>query len=63
MKIGLAQIDPTIGDFEGNRHRMTAMADRAKAGGCDLVVFSEMTITGYPPRDLLDKPEFIDGNL
>ncbi|MBF0524906.1 MAG: NAD+ synthase [Deltaproteobacteria bacterium] len=63
MKIGLAQIDPTIGDFEGNRHRMTAMADRAKAAGCGLVVFSEMTITGYPPRDLLDKPDFIDGNL
>ena len=63
MKIALAQINPTIGDFEGNTDRITAQVDKAKDLACDLVVFSEMAVCGYPPRDLLEKEAFVSANL
>ncbi len=63
MKIAIAQINPVIGDFNHNLNRMQLFADRAKGLGCDLVVFSELVISGYPPRDLLENNDFIEANL
>lgn len=60
MRIALAQINPTVGDLAGNVDRMTAAARDAAARGAELVVFPELSITGYPPRDLVEKPSFID---
>jgi NAD+ synthetase len=59
MKIGMAQIDPTVGDFEGNSEKICRFAERARKEACDLVVFPEMAVTGYPPRDLLEKSGFV----
>jgi len=63
MKIGIAQINPIIGDFNHNHDRIIHLADRARALACDLVVFSELVIPGYPPRDLLEKQDFVEANL
>jgi NAD+ synthase (glutamine-hydrolysing) len=63
MKIALAQCNPIIGDFAYNADKMRAAAERAKDLACDLVVFSELAISGYPPRDLLEKREFVEANL
>ncbi len=60
MKIALCQINPKIGDFDGNCARIEDAAKRARAAGADLAVFSEMCVIGYPARDLLEKPAFID---
>ena len=62
MKIALAQFNPTVGDFEGNRARILAMAREAKAGGAELAVFSELCICGYPPQDLIERPSFVARN-
>ncbi len=59
MKIALAQIDPTVGDFAGNTELILKFADRARERGADLVVFPELAICGYPPRDLVEKPDFL----
>jgi len=63
MKIALAQINPTIGDFRHNLDRMVSFSQRALETGCDLVVFPELAICGYPPLDLLERREFIEDNL
>jgi NAD+ synthetase len=63
MKIALAQINTTVGDFASNAAKIRDFSLRAVAEGADLVVFPELTITGYPPMDLLDKPSFIARNL
>ncbi|MGD0091447.1 MAG: NAD+ synthase [Planctomycetota bacterium] len=60
MKIALAQINPTIGDFEGNCGRIVAAAEAATQQGAELTVFSEMCLLGYPARDLLERPSFLD---
>ena len=59
MKIAIAQINPTIGDFAGNVRMIRSKADEAASTGCDLVIFPEMALCGYPPRDLLERPDFI----
>ena len=59
MKIALAQIDPTVGDFTGNLNKIVAASERAAALGARLTVFSELAICGYPPADFLEKPSFI----
>jgi NAD+ synthase (glutamine-hydrolysing) len=59
MKLALAQINPTIGDFEGNVRLILDRLSQAEAQGVDLICFSEMVLTGYPPRDLLENPEFV----
>ncbi len=59
MKIALVQINPIIGDFSHNREKIVSYANRAKAEGCDLAVFSELALCGYPPQDLLERPAFI----
>jgi len=63
MKIALAQFNPIIGDFSYNTGKISAAAERARDRGCDLVVFSELAVSGYPPRDLLEKTQFVDENL
>jgi NAD+ synthetase len=59
VKIALAQIDPTVGDFTGNLEKIVAASGRAAAQGARLTVFSELAICGYPPADFLEKPSFL----
>lgn len=59
MKIALAQIDPTIGDFTGNLAKILDASRRAAAQGARLTVFPELSICGYPPADFLEKPSFL----
>ena len=60
MKIALAQINTTVGDFAGNASKILEFARRAHAQGAALVVFPELALCGYPPRDLVEKPAFLD---
>jgi NAD+ synthase/NAD+ synthase (glutamine-hydrolysing) len=62
MKIALAQFNPTVGDFEGNRARILEMAGEAKSGGAEIAVFSELCLCGYPPQDLIERPAFAERN-
>lgn len=59
LKIALAQLNSTIGDFEGNSRKIEDACRQAGKAGVDLVVFPELVLTGYPPRDLLYKPDLI----
>jgi NAD+ synthetase len=59
VKIALAQIDPTVGDFTGNLKKIVATSGHAAALGARLTVFSELAICGYPPADFLEKPGFL----
>ncbi len=59
MKIALAQINPTVGDFTGNLEKVIAVSRRAAAQGARLTVFSELVLCGYPPADFLEKPSFL----
>jgi len=60
LRLGLAQINPTVGDLDGNFERVAAWIEKARARSVDVLAFPEMVITGYPPEDLLLKPSFID---
>jgi NAD+ synthase (glutamine-hydrolysing) len=60
MKIGLCQIDTTVGDFEGNTAKIAEFARRAKGLGAELAVFPELAIPSYPPRDLLESRGFVE---
>jgi NAD+ synthase (glutamine-hydrolysing) len=60
MRIALAQINTTVGDFPGNVDRIVTFARRAVEGGADLAIFPELALCGYPPRDLVEKPEFVE---
>ncbi len=60
MRVALAQINPTVGDFPGNVDLMTRAARQASGRGADVVVFPELALTGYPPRDLVEKTSFLD---
>jgi NAD+ synthetase len=59
VKIALAQINPTVGDFTGNIEKILAVSRRAAALGARLTVFSELVVCGYPPADFLEKPSFL----
>jgi len=59
VKIALAQINPTVGDFTGNLAKILSNSRRAAAQGARLTVFSELAICGYPPADFLEKPSFL----
>ena len=63
MKVAIAQVNTVIGDFKHNFDKIIYFANKAKDLLCDLVVFQELVITGYPPRDLLEKKDFVDANL
>ncbi len=57
LQIALAQINPTVGDIEGNRRLI--LATRGKAADADLIVLPELALSGYPPEDLVLKPAFL----
>jgi NAD+ synthase (glutamine-hydrolysing) len=63
MKIALAQINTTVGDVHGNRDLVLSQMARAQTMGAQLIVFPELCLTGYPPRDLLGLHGFVDSNL
>jgi NAD+ synthase (glutamine-hydrolysing) len=60
MRIALAQINTTVGDLDGNARRILTAARDAAARGADLAVYPELALTGYPPRDLVEKQSFLD---
>ena len=62
MRIALGQINTTIGDFAGNSAKIIDYALRARSGGAELVLFPELAICGYPPRDLVERPWFVERN-
>ena len=62
MKIALGQINPTVGDFSGNADKIIQSAERARAAGAGLVLFPELAVCGYPPRDLVERPSFVARN-
>jgi len=62
VKIALGQINPTVGDFSGNANKMIDFARRAKAVGAGLILFPELAVCGYPPRDLVERPTFVSKN-
>ena len=62
VRVALAQLDPTVGDLDGNVAKLIDAYDTADAAGCDIVAFPELAITGYPPEDLVLKPGFVADN-
>jgi NAD+ synthase (glutamine-hydrolysing) len=63
MKVSLCQINPVIGDFAYNISLIKKAVEESKKSGCSLAIFPELSIMGYPPKDLLEKPAFISDNL
>ena len=62
MKIALGQINPTVGDFSGNAAKIGEFSRRAQASGAGLILFPELSVCGYPPRDLVERPSFVARN-
>jgi NAD+ synthase (glutamine-hydrolysing) len=62
IRVALAQINPTVGDLEGNTNLMLDYMERARKAGADLAAFPELALSGYPPEDLLMKPHFVREN-
>ena len=63
MKIGFAQINPTVGDLGGNCEKIIAAYEQLAAAGAELVLTPELALTGYPPQDLVFKSRFVPQNL
>ena len=63
MRIAVAQLDYTIGAFDANLEAMTASVAQARRQDVNLLIFTELATTGYPPGDLLERPDFVDRNL
>src|SRR6266481_8305714 len=63
LRLAMAQINVVVGDIEGNAQKIVDWIDRARDANADIVAFPELALTGYPPEDLLLKPQFIDSNL
>ena len=63
FRLALAQINPTVGDLEGNTTKIIGLVEEARSLGADLVAFPELAIPGYPPEDLLFKPSFLQANM
>ena len=62
MKIALGQINPTVGDFSGNARKIIDFSHRAQAAGAGMILFPELSVCGYPPRDLVERPTFVAKN-
>jgi NAD+ synthase/NAD+ synthase (glutamine-hydrolysing) len=62
VKIALGQINPTVGDFSGNAAKIIDFSHRAQTAGAGLILFPELSICGYPPRDLVERPAFVARN-
>jgi len=63
LRIGIAQVNTTVGDFAGNADKILKVIEESRSSGVDLLTFPELAICGYPPEDLLFKPQFITENL
>ena len=63
LRVALCQLDPVVGDLDGNVAKVLAALADAEGAGADLAVFPELVITGYPPEDLLVNPAFVEANL
>jgi NAD+ synthase (glutamine-hydrolysing) len=62
VKIALGQINPTVGDFAGNAAKIIEFSRRAQADGAGLILFPELSVCGYPPRDLVERASFVQHN-
>jgi NAD+ synthase/NAD+ synthase (glutamine-hydrolysing) len=62
VKIALGQINPTVGDFSGNAQKIIDFSRRAREAGAGLILFPELSVCGYPPRDLVERPSFVAKN-
>ncbi len=62
VKIALGQINPTVGDFSGNAGKIIDFSRRAQAAGAGMILFPELSVCGYPPRDLVERPSFVARN-
>ena len=62
MKIALGQINPTVGDFSGNATKIIDFSQQARSAGATLILFPELAVCGYPPRDLVERPSFVARN-
>ena len=62
MKIALGQINPTVGDFSGNAAKIVDFSRRAQEAGAGMILFPELSVCGYPPRDLVERPSFVARN-
>ena len=62
MKLALGQINPTVGDFSGNAAKIIDFSRRAQSAGAGLILFPELSVCGYPPRDLVERPSFLARN-
>jgi NAD+ synthase/NAD+ synthase (glutamine-hydrolysing) len=62
VRIALGQINTVVGDFSGNSAKIIEYARRARGGGVDLILFPELSVCGYPPRDLVERPWFVESN-
>ncbi|HOX10005.1 MAG TPA: nitrilase-related carbon-nitrogen hydrolase, partial [Candidatus Omnitrophota bacterium] len=60
IRFAMAQINPTVGDLQGNKEKIIKYISDARSLGCDIVILPELALTGYPPEDLLLKSQFID---
>jgi len=63
LRLGMAQINTTVGDFQGNTKKILEAIAHGKSLGVDLLTFPELAVCGYPPEDLLQKPKFVAENL
>src|SRR5215510_13938023 len=63
LRLAMAQINVVVGDISGNAKKISEWIDRAVELQADVVTFPELSLTGYPPEDLLLKPQFIEANL
>jgi NAD+ synthase (glutamine-hydrolysing) len=63
FRLAMAQTNPTVGDLDGNTRKIIEYIDEARSLGADLVAFPELAIPGYPPEDLLFKPQFVQANI
>ena len=63
FRLAMAQMNATVGDLDGNADRIIARIHEARSLGADLIAFPELALPGYPPEDLLLKPQFIQDNI
>jgi len=63
VRVGMAQLNQTVGDLEGNCSRIRADYAAAESSGCHIVLFPELAVTGYPPEDLVLKSQFVRDNI
>lgn len=63
IRVAMAQVNPTVGALKKNSNLVVKYAEKAKSKGAQVVIFPELTITGYPPEDLLLKPKFVEDNI